>query len=107
MASTFSLELSDGLHEMRGLLLDYTHEPRILDPQDAAALVKCLGLLELRARELECEVSKFRWNEQARRENARHLTHELLDIATRPDSNVKLFPVIRRPVPPSAPTGAA
>lgn len=105
--STFSLELSDGLHELRGLLLDYTHEARILDPQDARILVDCCKLLELRARDLEGEVSKFRWNEQARRENAQHLTHSLLDVATRPGSNVKLFPVIRRPVPPSAPTGAA
>lgn len=107
MAATFSLELSDDLHELRGLLLDYCHEPRILDPQDARVMVECCKQLELRARELENEVSKFRWNEQARRDNARHLTHELLDVATRPGSNVKLFPVIRRPVPPSAPTGAA
>jgi len=103
----FSLELSDGLHELRRHLMNFMHEPRIFDPDDARVLAECCGLLELRARELECEVSKFRWNEQARRENARHLTHSLLDEATRPGSNVKLFPIVRRPVPPSAPTGAA
>lgn len=105
--ATFSLDLSDGLHELRGQLLSFAANDRGLLPHHAATLAACCALLELRARELECEVSKFRWNELAQRDAARHQMHSLLDVATRPGSNVKLFPVIRRPVPPSAPTGAA
>ena len=105
--ATMSLELSDGLQELRGLLLDYTHEVRILEPGDARILVECCSLLLRRARELESEVDKLRSNEQVRRHNARAATYNLLDLVTTPGSNVKLFPVIRRPAPVGCPEGAA
>lgn len=97
MTKLFSLELSDGLHELRGLLADFTHEPRILAPEDARALVECCAVLERKARELECDLDKLRWNNAAR-QACRQEMRRVLAEATGPGSNVTLFPVVHRPV---------
>lgn len=106
MTKLFSLELSDGLHELRGLLADFTHEPRVLDPDDARALIKCCVELERKARAMECEIDKYRWNEAAR-QTCRQEMRRVLAEAIGSGSNVTLFPVIRRPVMTGHPDGGA
>lgn len=91
-----SLELSDGLAELRGLLSDYVHEPRILDPEDARTLMDVCAVLRNRARKLENEVSRSRWNREARHERLAEAETVLAAVAA-PESNVRLFPVVPRP----------
>lgn len=105
--SSMSLELSDGLVELSGLLKDYEHEPKVLDPEDARTLRAILRQLRLQARSLENEVSRHRWNAAARAERAaerdadraalRDAGDALLAEISRPGSNIALFPVIHRP----------
>jgi hypothetical protein len=94
--SRFSLELSDGIEELERQFKDYTHEAKVLDPADAIALIACCALLKRRARQLENEVSRKRWNDQARAERDEE-TRRVLDAVTEPGSNVALFPVVPRP----------
>ncbi len=92
-----SLELSDGLQQLKRELAEYDHEPRILDPQDARVLIECVELLHQRARDLENEVSAKRWNEEARRDRILEMDRILSEIQ-RPGTNVRLFPVVERPL---------
>lgn len=101
-----SLALSDGLAELRELLADFAHEPRILDPEDARTLMEVCAVLHGRARKLENEVSAKRWNEDARRERLAE-TDAILAAAMEPGGNVTLFPVIARPFSDGHPRGAA
>lgn len=91
----FTLELSDGLAELAMILRDFTHEPRILDPQDAAALVASIELMHGSARALETQLSRHMWNEPALRE--RLAEQQKIAEISRPGSNVTLFPVVPRP----------
>lgn len=104
-ATRMSLELSDGLVELRHLLDDYQHEPRILDPQDARILSRCIQELTTRARALENEVSQKRWNEIAKAERLADMD-SIIEAVHRPGSNIALFPVIPRPFSDGRP-GAA
>lgn len=99
-----SLDLSDDLGRLADDFDQFAHGGLVLDSGTVLGLVAKLRALHRRARYLETELSRHLWNDAARRDNARHEMHSLLDVATRPDSNVKLFPIIRRPTPP---TGAA
>lgn len=97
--SKMSLELSDGLVELSRLLTDYEHEPRVLDPEDARTFRAILRELRLRARSLENEVSRHRWNAAARaeREASKAALDAVIAEISRPGSNIALFPVIHRP----------
>lgn len=101
--SSMSLELSDGLVELSRLLTDYEHEPKVLEPEDARTICAILRHLRLRARSLENEVSRHRWNAAARTERAaereamRATGEAVLAAVSRPGSNIALFPVIPRP----------
>lgn len=101
-----SLELSDGLAELRDLLSDYTHEPLVLQPDDARTLMEVCAVLRDRARKLENEVSRGRWNREARRERLAEADAILAAVAA-PESNVRLFPVIPRPFSDGRSGGAA
>lgn len=92
----FSLELSDGLADLAGLFDNYTHEARVLDPDDARAFRACVRLLLQRARELENEVSRHRWNDEARRE--REAQEAIVAEAMRPGTNLRLFALPHRPI---------
>lgn len=105
--ATLSLELSDGLRALRECLAELARNRRPITSREAAALDRSCVLLEARARELECEVSRHRWNEAARKERRAAETARLLAETKRPGSNVKLFPVAPRPVPVHQPNGAA
>lgn len=100
-----SLDLSNDLARLADNFDQFAHGGLVLDGQTVLGIVATLRGLYRAARELENEVSQKRWNTAAKLERAQ-ISH-LLDEATRPGSNVTLFPVIRRPAPPSAPTGAA
>lgn len=101
-----SLALSDGLSELRDLISDYQHEPRILDPQDARVLCECIKELHARARDIENRLSCKLWNEQAQAERAAE-AELIAEAAFRPGSNVHLFPVIPRPFSDGRPGGRA
>lgn len=103
-----SLDLSDGLAELRRQFNDYTHEPRVLAPSDARTLQEICDVLYARARELENEVSAKRWNEAARLDQRD--SDRVLAALQAPDTNIRLFPVIPRPFSdghPQWPGGAA
>lgn len=106
MGQTLSLELSDGLHELLHQFDDYTHEPRVLAPEDARALQACLKMLRTSARNLENEVSAKRWNEDAARDRLAE-TSTILAEVHRPGTNVRLFPIIPRPFSDGRPKGGA
>lgn len=91
-----SLALSDGLAEMVKMFDEYSHEPRVLDPADARAFAECCKFFRNRARELENEVSKKRWNDEARRDRLIEANRVLAAVSA-PGSNVELFPVVPRP----------
>lgn len=62
--------LSDHLTRLSGLLADFEHEPRVLEPSDARTLRQVITGLRIEARKMENELSRHRWNEQARRDRA-------------------------------------
>jgi len=103
------LGLSDGLVELSRLLKDYEHEPKVLDPEDARTFRAILRELRLRARSLENEVSRHRWNAAARaeRESRKAAGEAVLAEISRPGSNIALFPVIPRPFSDGRPGGQA
>lgn len=105
--SKFSLQLSDGIHELRDSLAILAGKQKPITVAEATALDQTCVILEHLARELECEVSRHRWNELARKERQAAETVQLLEETKRAGSNVKLFPVIRRPIPRQQPNGAA
>lgn len=102
----FSLELSDGLTNLADDLDQFVHGGIVLDGDTVARLVAHLRTLKRRARELENEVSRKRWNRAAREEQARETSAILAEIQ-RPGSNVALFPVVPRPFADGHPRGAA
>ncbi len=106
MGAKMSLELSDGLAELGRLFNDYTHEPRMLRPEDARAFIACCKELREEARRLENEISAKRWNEEAVRDRIVE-TGRILDAVRRPGSNVALFPMIPRPFSDGHPVGGA
>lgn len=89
----FSLALSDGLADLRLEFVQFMREPRVIEPGDASALVSICELLERRARELECEVSKQLWNDAARADRMRLADEEahVLAEAARPGTNLVLL----------------
>jgi hypothetical protein len=106
MGARLSLELSDGLAELREFLADYAHERRVLDPEDARVLMEICDVLRNRARKLENEVSRTMWNGEARRERLME-TETVLAAISDPGTNVLLFPVIPRPFSDGQTGGAA
>lgn len=102
----FSLELSDGIAELRLQLDPYCRETLVLEPGDARALQHCCDLLYRRAREMECELSRRIWNEQAAVDRIQEMNRVAEEIG-RCGTNVTLFPVVPRPQPPRSPEGAA
>ncbi|SDA39431.1 hypothetical protein [Mesorhizobium qingshengii] len=106
MGERMSLALSDGLSELRGLISDYQHEPRILDPQDARVLCECIKELRDKARVIETRLSQKVWNDQARAERQAE-ADRIAEAVVRPGSNVCLFPVIPRPFSDGRPGGRA
>lgn len=101
-----SLALSDGLAEMAKLFDDYTHEPRVLSPEDARVFQECCRFLYGHARDLENEVSAKRWNDEAQRDRIVE-TGRILAAVRAPGSNVELFPVVPRPFSDGRSGGAA
>ena len=106
MGQTLSLELSDGLHQLLHQFDDYTHEARVLSPEDARLLQVCIDQVRAQAGTLENEVSKKRWNEDAARDRLAE-TDNILAELQRPGSNVRLFPVAPRPFSDGRPKGGA
>ncbi|RUU24987.1 hypothetical protein EOD08_23960 [Mesorhizobium sp. M6A.T.Ca.TU.002.02.2.1] len=106
MGVKMSLELSDGLFDLRRLIADYEHEARVLAPEDARILARCIKELGIKAREMENHLSRLLWNEQARAERAAE-AERIASAVCQPGSNVMLFPVIPRPFSDGRPGGAA
>lgn len=113
MGVKMSLELSDGLFDLRRLIAAYEHEARVLDPTDARILARCIKELGIMARDMENRLSRLLWNEQARAEQAAEAARcaaeadRIAEAACRPGSNVRLFPVIPRPFSDGGPRGVA
>ncbi len=90
-----SLQLSDGLDELRGRFEGYA-KGQVLSSADARIYVKILRILHVMARNLEKEVSRDRWNSLARAErDASELA--ILAELSRPGTNVTAFPAMSRP----------
>lgn len=90
-----ALSIEDGLSELSQLFVEYEHEPRILDPQDATGIRECIRVLRERVRKLEhlaatgpsaVTIKMQRSEEQA-----------VLAALADPGGNVCLFPAIPRP----------
>ncbi|WP_048648971.1 hypothetical protein [Nitratireductor soli] len=103
--SRLSLELSDGIAELRAQFDVYAREALVLPQRDARALQVCCDLLYQRARAMETALSQHLWNEAARRDRAMDAERIAAELE-RPGTNIALFPVVPRPQ--SAPeTGGA
>jgi hypothetical protein len=91
------LSLSDGLVELSRLLADFEHEPKVLDPEDARTLRQILRTLRLKARALENEVSRDRWDRAARRDREAAAIAGGLAVAAHMTAggNVLAFPNVR------------
>lgn len=101
-----TLELSDGIAELRQEFEPYAREEMVLTPRNARALQICCDLLYRRAREMETELSQHLSNEAARRDRAIDAQRIAAELE-RPDTNVTLFPVVARPQPAPDTGGAA
>ncbi|RWC58895.1 hypothetical protein [Mesorhizobium sp.] len=106
MGERMSLELSDGLAELDGLVAEFQHEPRIFDPNDARILGDRIKQLRRLARDLENRLSRDLWNGAARTERDAE-AERIAEAAFQPGSNVCLFPVIPRPFSDGRPGGRA
>ncbi|RWN30150.1 MAG: hypothetical protein EOR97_17415 [Mesorhizobium sp.] len=106
MGERMSLDLSDGLAEIDGLLAEFQHEPRILDPNDARMMGERLKQLRHQARALENRLSAKLWNDQAAADREAE-AERIAEAAFQPGSNVCLFPVIPRPFSDGRPGGRA
>lgn len=104
--SRMSLELSDELSQLATDFDQFSHGGIVMDGDTVFGIVVKINKLKRLARMLENEVSQKRWNDAARADSS-HELHRVLDEATRPGTNVKLFPVIRRPFSDGQPHGAA
>lgn len=105
-----SLELSDTLFELRRELTSrFPAGGMVLDDEQTSLLTQTLKELGVIARRLENEVSRHRWNEQARQDAKRQAreTDRVLAELQRPDTNLRLFPVVPRPFSDGMPGGAA
>lgn len=94
--TTMSLDLSDDLARLADNFDQFAHGGIAMDGETVIGIVATLRSLHQAARKLETEVSKKRWNEAARLERMQE-TKRILAEATRPGSNVKLFPITPRP----------
>ena len=92
-----SLELSDGINDLRRYLENYTHEPRVLEPSDAEIYVQILRVLFQHARTLENRLSRLLWNEAAEADLKDAVAREVLAEVSRPQTNLVLFPAAPRP----------
>lgn len=92
---TMSLELSDGLFQLRRVVSDYADGKLQLTPQTMRSFENILVSFAMMSRKLENEISMHRWNEAARRERAAAAV--VVAELTRPGTNVSLLPVIPRP----------
>ena len=88
-----SYEVSDGLTEMRRFLADFEETGVSLSDAAVRGFRAQLKELTISARRMEHEVSRHRWNEQARSDLKRLEEQEqiVLAEAARPDSNVLLL----------------
>jgi hypothetical protein len=86
--------VSDTLFGMAKLFGEYASGQRIAGERDVRILQKLARRLGSEALEMEHEISRHRWNEEARRERE---TEIVLDQIRDPDSNIRLFPVVPRP----------
>ncbi len=101
-----SLDLSDDLATLAQYFDQFAHGGIAMDGETVLGIVATLRDLHRAARKLEMEVSRKRWNDAAQVERAQEM-RRVLDEATRPGSNVKLFPVIHRPFSDGLSGGAA
>ena len=94
-----NFNLSDGLFQLRRALMDkFPSGGMQLDDAQTDELVAFLKELGVMAQRMENEISRHRWNEPALREQIAELEAEL----ARPNTNVRLFPVVSRPLPGGA-----
>ncbi len=89
------ITLSEGLTQLSELFAGYEHEPRVLDPEDARIIRRCIKALRIEARALEREAARPREDTLMRQlAEACRIAGE----ATRPGSNLVLFPPPARPL---------
>ncbi|MEP9372593.1 hypothetical protein [Mesorhizobium sp. KR1-2] len=100
------LEVSDGLKMLRASFDFYVDGRATPTLAEFQVMQEACDSMYRIARMLENELSVYRWNEHARRDRDVEMAR-ILDEATRPGSNVKLFPVFHRPILSDGPTGAA
>ncbi len=107
LSKTNLYEASDRLFAMGAKLADF--EGSGLTGTGIRNMRRELRAIAALAKSLEHEVSRLRWNEQARGDKRQ--VDKILAAVKAPDSNVTLFPVVPRPAfyqdPPTTPKGAA
>ena len=90
-----ALSIEDGLSELSQLFVEYEHEPRILDPQDATRIRDCIRVLRERVRKLEHQLATRPPAVSLKMQRSEE--QAVLSALSDPNGNVCLFPVIPRP----------
>lgn len=97
MGKRMSYDLSDSLKEIGRRFDDFDTSGVVLEGMAVRNLTATLKTLASMALDLEHEISCSRWNTMAREERTLDAA-TIAAEATRPGSNVILFPVIPRPL---------
>lgn len=91
-------ELSTRLDELRATFDVFINEGREFGELEARAYQCNIDALRWMARQMECEISRHRWNALPD-DRERFVQEVLVEAISAPGSNVHAFPVIARPVP--------
>ncbi|MHB2265843.1 hypothetical protein [Aliihoeflea sp. PC F10.4] len=89
-------DVSDGLRELRSRFADFESSGVMLEGQAVRTMCAQMRELQKKARLIEMEISRRRWNER-QDDSDKHAAQDLMTAISRPGSNVHLFPVIARP----------
>lgn len=100
------LELSDGLGRLADDLEQFVRGGLTIDGGTVVALVYNIRRFHRLSRALENEISRYRWNECARKDRDAEAQAIAAEVA-RPGSNVTLFPAMQRIAMGDLPEGAA
>lgn len=103
MGARMSYDLSDGLGALRLRFANLKDcgGAHLLGDHEISEMVGALQAMRELALSLEHEVSRHRWNAEAQNDRLRYAAR-LGSALAQPNSNVRLFPVVARPIPKDA-----
>lgn len=103
MGARMSYDLSDGLGALRSRFANFKDcgGAHLLADHEISEMVGSLQAMRDLALALEHELSRHRWNAEAQNDRLRNAAR-LGSALAQPNSNVRLFPVVARPLPKGA-----